>query len=64
MPIMEDIYIIRKIGYKNLYLMNGNIITDADKYIRQGWIKRPLLNLICLMLYFIGYDINNFNELN
>ena len=63
MPIMEDIYIIRKIGYKNLYLMNGNIITDADKYIRQGWIKRPLLNLICLMLYFIGYDINKISKI-
>jgi len=58
MPIMEDIYIIRKIGYKNLYLMNSNIITDAHKYKEQGWIKRPLLNLSCLLLYFIGYDLN------
>ncbi len=63
MPIMEDIYIIRKIGYRNLYLMNSNVITDAHKYIEQGWIKRPLLNLTCLLLYFIGYDLNKINKI-
>ena len=57
-PIMEDVNIIRKIGYKNINIINTYITTDASKYKKYGWIKRPLFNLYCLILYFLNIDIN------
>jgi len=63
LPIMEDINIIKKIKYKNLNIINSYIITDAVKYKKQGWLIRPLINLTCLTLYFMGCNINTINNI-
>ena len=63
LPIMEDVNIIKRIKYKNLIIINSYIITDAVKYKKQGWIIRPLINLTCLTLYFMGCNINKINNI-
>ena len=60
---MEDVNIIKRIAPKNLILINSHVITDASKYIKHGWIKKSILNLICLSLYSIGYDINKIHKI-
>ena len=62
-PIMEDVNIIRRISYRNLILINSYVITDASKYIEYGWIKRTFINVTCITLYFIGYDINKIHKI-
>lgn len=54
MPLMEDVDIIRRIGRRRLTRLPRNAVTSAERYIRDGYALRPLRNLICLMLYFLG----------
>lgn len=53
-PLMEDVAIVRRIGRRRLVLLNGKVRTSAAKYRRDGWLLRPLRNVVCLSLYFLG----------
>tara|TARA_B110000238_G_C16119337_1_gene436390 strand:- start:1689 stop:2381 length:693 start_codon:yes stop_codon:yes gene_type:complete len=63
LPIMEDVEIIRNIGYKNIRILDSYIITDSIRYKNQGWLIRPLVNLYCLSLYLLGFNINLINKI-
>ncbi|MBL6932480.1 MAG: TIGR04283 family arsenosugar biosynthesis glycosyltransferase [Rhodospirillales bacterium] len=52
--IMEDVEIIRRIGRDRLHVFKAKAITSADKYRRDGYFFRPMKNLFCLCLYFLG----------
>ncbi len=52
--IMEDVEIIRRIGRDRLHIFKATAITSADKYRRDGYLFRPLKNMLCLSLYFLG----------
>lgn len=54
MPLMEDVEIGRRIGRRNLAVLNAHAVTAADKYRRDGYVLRPLRNLFCLGLYSVG----------
>lgn len=54
MPLMEDVDIVRRIGKGNLSVLDAKAVTSADRYRRGGWWARPLRNLFCLSLYFLG----------
>ncbi len=54
LPLMEDVDIIRRIGRRRLSLLATDAVTSARKYRRDGYLLRPLRNLLCLCLYFAG----------
>ncbi|MEE2662272.1 MAG: TIGR04283 family arsenosugar biosynthesis glycosyltransferase [Pseudomonadota bacterium] len=54
LPVMEDVEIIRRIGKSRLKILNTRAVTSAIRYRTDGWWRRPFLNLICLVLYFLG----------
>ena len=53
-PVMEDVDLVRRIGRAHLILLDVPAVTSAARYRRDGWILRPLRNLLCLALYFLG----------
>jgi len=53
-PLMEDVQIVRRIGRRNLTPLKPQAITSAERYRRDGYRLRPMRNLCCLLLYFIG----------
>lgn len=53
-PLMEDVDFIRRIGSHRLHCLPVNATTSADRYRRDGYIKRPFKNLCCLGLYYLG----------
>tara|TARA_B110000238_G_scaffold155968_1_gene168677 strand:+ start:263 stop:955 length:693 start_codon:yes stop_codon:yes gene_type:complete len=63
LPIMEDVEIIKNIGFKNIRILDSYIITDSIRYKTQGWLIRPFINLYCLSLYFLGFNINLINKI-
>jgi rSAM/selenodomain-associated transferase 2 len=63
LPIMEDVEIVKNIGFKNIRILDSYIITDSIRYKTQGWLIRPLINLYCLSLYFLGFNINLINKI-
>jgi rSAM/selenodomain-associated transferase 2 len=54
LPLMEDVDLVRRIGRSRLVALDHPAITSAQRYRRDGWWARPLRNLSCLSLYFLG----------
>ena len=53
-PLMEDVDIVRRIGYRNLQILRTRAITSARRYETDGYVGRSLRNLSCLALYLLG----------
>lgn len=55
LPLMEDVDLVRRLRQNGgLSALPGAVITCAERYQRGGWWRRPLRNLVCLALYFLG----------
>jgi hypothetical protein len=54
LPLMEDVDLVRRIGRGRLVALPADAITSASRYRRDGYVARPLRNLGCLALYFMG----------
>ncbi len=53
-PIMEDVDLVRRLGKRRLVPLDAEVVTSAERYRRGGFIRRPMRNLFCLALYFLG----------
>ena len=54
LPLMEDVDMVRRLGRRRLVLLDSPALTSAARYRREGYVRRPLRNLVCLSLYFMG----------
>jgi rSAM/selenodomain-associated transferase 2 len=54
LPLMEDVDLVRRIGRRRLVPFAADAVTSAARYRRGGYVRRPLRNLSCLGLYFLG----------
>ena len=52
-PLMEDVALARRLG-RRLRPMDCGILTSAERYQAQGWIRRGSHNLGTLARYFLG----------
>lgn len=55
LPLMEDVALARRLGAR-LSALPATAITSAEKYQRQGWLRRGARNLTTLARYFAGAD--------
>ncbi len=53
--LMEDVVICRRIG-RRLTGLSAEAVTSADRYVRDGWLRRGSRNLATLVLYLFGRD--------
>lgn len=53
-PLMEDVELARRLGRAQLEPIGATMIASARRYGRDGYWRRPLRNLVCLLLYFAG----------
>ncbi len=53
MPLMEDVALARRLRGR-LKPLAADAVTSAARYERDGFLRRPLRNLVCLALYFCG----------
>ena len=51
---MEDVDIISRIGRGRLHIFKSAAITSAERYQRDGYIKRMARNAMCLSLWYCG----------
>ncbi len=54
LPLMEDIDIVRRLGWARLEPIGLKATTSAERYKKGGYLKRSLKNLFCLGLYYLG----------
>jgi rSAM/selenodomain-associated transferase 2 len=52
LPLMEDVDLVRRIG--RVRMLPVDAVTSADRWRRDGWLRRSGRNLACLSLYMIG----------
>ncbi len=53
--LMEDVNLVRRIGRHRLRRLNVKALTSADRWRRDGWLRRSTRNLACLALYAMGF---------
>ncbi len=53
-PLMEDVALVRALP--RITVLPVNAITSAERYVRQGWLRRGARNLWTLTRYFLGAD--------
>jgi rSAM/selenodomain-associated transferase 2 len=55
LPIMEDVDLVRRLGRRGrLFRSTLPAITSARRWERDGWIRRTVLHLALILLYFCG----------
>jgi len=54
LPLMEDVDLITRTGARRLIPLHARAVTSADRWRREGWLRRSLRNLTCLALYRAG----------
>ena len=54
LPLMEDVDLVRRLGRGRLQPIAATVRASARRYRAGGWVRRPLRNLLCLLLYFAG----------
>jgi rSAM/selenodomain-associated transferase 2 len=54
LPLMEDVDLVRRLGRQRLTRIGMRCVASARRYRRDGYWRRPLRNLFCLSLYFVG----------
>lgn len=52
-PLMEDVALARRLG-RRLVTMDAVAVTSAERYMRDGWLRRGTRNLSTLALWFAG----------
>ncbi len=53
-PLLEDVDLVRRIGRARLVHLGRNAVTSAERYDRDGYVKRSVRNFFCLSAYFFG----------
>lgn len=53
-PLMEDVALARALGRRRLAPLDVVATTDAERYRRDGWVRRGAKNLLTLIRYFLG----------
>ena len=52
-PLMEDVALARRLG-RRLVALDAVAVTSAERYARDGWVRRGARNLTTQALWFLG----------
>ncbi|MED5359917.1 MAG: glycosyl transferase family 2, partial [Pseudomonadota bacterium] len=56
--LMEDVDIVRRLGRKSLRAIDFRATTSAVRFQQDGYWVRPMRNLACLALFYIGVPLD------
>jgi hypothetical protein len=54
LPLMEDVDLVRRLGRARLAALDTAAVTSAERWRREGYLRRSARNLACLSLWFLG----------
>lgn len=54
LPLMEDVDLVRRLGRGRLKMLEVDATTSAERWHRDGWLRRSAGNLALLILYRLG----------
>lgn len=54
LAIMEDVDLVRRLGRKRIVMLESAALTSAERYRRDGYLKRTMRNQSCMLAYRLG----------
>ena len=60
---MEDVDMVRRIGSKRLVMLKARAVTTRPRYLKEGYVLRPIQNLASLVLYFLSRPVTAIRRL-
>jgi rSAM/selenodomain-associated transferase 2 len=54
LPLMEDVDLVRRLGRARLAPIEAAAVTSAERWRREGYLRRSARNMTCLGLWFAG----------
>jgi hypothetical protein len=51
LALMEDVDLVRRLGRRRTVMLRARAVTSAERFRRQGYVRRSARNLLCLTLY-------------
>lgn len=54
LAIMEDVDLVRRLGRQRIALLDSAALTSAERYKRDGYVRRSLRNQSCMLAYRLG----------
>lgn len=54
LPLMEDVDLVRRLGRSGITGLPSRAITSAERYRRDGYVRRVVRNVTCLTLFYLG----------
>jgi len=58
LPLMEDVDLMRRIGRRRLTMLRARAVTSAERFRREGYLRRSARNLGILLLYALRVPTN------
>ena len=53
-PVMEDVSLVHRLGRRRMAMLPARVTTSAERYRRDGYLRRIARNQVCLALYFLN----------
>lgn len=54
LPLMEDVELVRRLGRRRLRALDADAVTSAERFRREGYLRRSAKNLSLLGLWHLG----------
>src|SRR5262245_46206897 len=51
LPLMEDVDLVHRLGRRRIVMLGARAVTSAERFRREGYVRRSARNLLCLTLY-------------
>lgn len=58
LPLMEDVDFVRRLGRRRICLLRSRAVTSAQRFRRDGYLRRSARNILCLTLYTLRVPTN------
>jgi rSAM/selenodomain-associated transferase 2 len=63
LPLMEDLDLVRRLGSRAVRMLRARAVTSAQRYQREGYLKRAFRNQMCLVLYALNVPAARISQL-
>ena len=58
LELMEDVDLVRRLGRRRVVMLRPPATTSAERFRREGYLRRSSRNLLCLALYSLGVPLH------
>ncbi len=61
-PLMEDLDLVRRLGSRAVKILRTRAVTSAQRYRRDGYLRRALKNQMCLVLFALNVPVARISQ--